>query len=122
MPKGARGEATFECGGETYTLLYNNRALADAENRTGKGILAVMDEARERKISVRDTADMLVAGLEAARREARAPHKPFTVEHAYAILDAMGFPAVYQLVMEAILQCFQYEPEGSAEEPNPSSA
>lgn len=119
MPKGARGEATFESGGQTYTLLFNNRALADAENRIGKGVLTIMDEARERKISIRDTADLLTAGLEAARRDQRAPHKPYTVEHAYAILDEMGFQAVYQIVMEAVLACFQYQPGGDAEEPNP---
>lgn len=121
MPKGARGEATFDCGGETYTLLYNNRALADAEARTGKGILAIVDEVRGGKLSVRDTADLLVAGLEAARRDQRAPHKPYTPEHAFAILDELGLARVVQVVMSAVADCVGYTAEGDAEAANPPS-
>lgn len=102
MPNaGARGEAILRVGDEEYPILYTNRALADAEQRTGKSALAMARAPME--MGIGDLAHLLVAGIEAARRDAHLHvARRFTVNDALALLDEVGFVNALPVVIEAM--------------------
>jgi hypothetical protein len=115
MP-GARGEATIQAGEREVTILFTNRALAEAEGQIGKSIIGVAQGFAEGTTGIRDIAYLLQAGMEAARRDARAGGKVVTLNDAYQVLDAVGFTAVSVAVMEAVSAVLSFT--GGDEVPN----
>ncbi len=116
---GARGEAVIEVpGGEPVTILFTNRALADAERATGKSVLDLAREAGQGRLGMADTAQLLYVGMEAARRDARVGGRAYNVNDAYAVLDAVGYARVAAPVMEAIAAVLAFE-AGGEEGDNP---
>jgi len=101
MP-GARGEATIQAGEREVHILFTNRALADAEAQIGKSIIGIAQGFAEGTTGVGDIAHLLRAGMEAARRDARAGGKVVTLNDAFQVLDEAGFTAVSVAVMEAV--------------------
>jgi hypothetical protein len=116
---GARGEATIHAGdrGEVQILL-TNRALADAERALGRSILAVAGGLADGTTGILEIATLLRVGLEAARRDAKAPGPPVAENTAYDVMDAAGFGAVSVAVMEAVAAVLAFG-TGEAEDPNP---
>lgn len=114
---GARGEAVIEVPGrEPVTILFTNRALADAERATGKSVLELAQGAGDGRLGVGDIARLLHVGMESARRDARTGGRSYSVNDAFSILDAVGFAAVSAAVMEAIAAVLSYDPNEEEEE------
>lgn len=123
MPTGARGEGALNVGERTYTLLYTNRALAEAERATGKTITEIARGMSSGSVGVGDVAAMLLVGMEHARREARAGGRSYTLNDAWTILDQLGFPSVAAAVMEAVAAVLTYsqDEEGEADADRPTT-
>jgi len=102
-------------GERTYTLLYTNRALAEAERATSKTITEIARGMSAGSVGVGDVAAMLLVGMEHARRETRAGGRSYTLNDAWAILDQIGFPSVAAAVMEAVAAVLTYSPDGEGE-------
>lgn len=119
MIRGARGERTVEVDGEVFRVLFTNRALAEAEEELGRGILAFLQEFTDGNGGVKDVAIVLKAGLEAARRDAREGGKPVSIVKAYDAMDAIGFTTAARMVAEAISDVLSYSTD-AGEEPDPN--
>ena len=115
---GARGEATITAGEREVQILYTNRALAEAEQALGKSIVGVAQGFLDGTSGIYDIAQVLHAGMKAARREARERGPQVTLDQVYAVLDQAGFAAVAAAVMEAVTAVLSYGPE---EEPDPNA-
>ena len=115
MP-GARGEATIQAGEREVHILFTNRALADAEGQIGKSVIGVAQGFTEGTTGIGDIAYLLRAGMEAARRDARAGGKVVTLNDAYQVFDAAGFTAVSVAVMEAVSAVVSFSGD---QDPNP---
>lgn len=106
---GARGEGVIELpDGEEINLLYTNRALADVEKSTGTSIILVADGFANGRTGVREMAQVLRAGMEAHRRDARAGGRAVTVGDAFDVLDAVGFARVAEVAMTAVGEVLGY--------------
>ena len=116
MTKGARGEALLTVGEQEYPILFTNRALAEAEQRTGKSILLLAREAGNGILGVGETAMLLLTGMETGRKDAKLPGKRYEAKDAYDLLDQAGFAAVAAAVYEAIAAVLAYDPEEGEEE------
>jgi hypothetical protein len=99
--KGARGEAVLEMDGQSYSILFTNRAIAEAEQRTGKAFLHMLRCATTGDLGVNDVANLLVTGLEAARRETGGG-KPYQITKAFELMDAVGFTQAAAAVVSAL--------------------
>lgn len=96
-------ERVIQAGDREVRVLFNNRALAEAEQamnlpvtqwNEGMGVIAV--------------AQLLRAGMESARRAARTPGRPVSLNEAYRVMDAAGFAPVTTAVMEAVAEVLSY--------------
>lgn len=117
MP-GARGETTIQAGEREVRVLYTNRALAEAEGALGKSIIGVAQGFSAGLSGVTELAHVLRAGMEAARRDARAGGRAIGLEEAYEVLDAAGFASVAQAVFTAVAEVLSYDGGGDGS-PNP---
>ncbi len=125
-PKGARGEGFLEIQDEDgevlerVVLLYTNQALADGERATGRTMLQLLQSAQREDMGVGDVAQLLLVGMEAARRETRSSGHGYSIRDAYRVLDALGFTQVAAVVYSAIAEAFAYDPR--TQRPNPPAA
>jgi len=115
---GARGEATIIAGEREVRILFTNRALADAEAQIGKSIIAVAQGFADGSSGITETAHLLRAGMEAARRDAGEGGRTVALTDAYVVLDEAGFAAVATAVCEAIAAVLSYG-AGGPEAKNP---
>jgi len=99
--KGARGEAVLEANGESYRILFTNRAIAEAEQRTGKAFLHLLRSATTGDLGMNDVVNLLVTGLEAARRETGVG-KSYQITQAFNLMDAVGFTQAAAAVVAAL--------------------
>ena len=67
MTTGARGDVSIQDGEREVRLLYTNRALANAERALGKSVIAVAQAFGTGGCGIYDVAQLLLAGMEAAR-------------------------------------------------------
>ena len=104
----ARGEGTINTEEKDYQILFTNRALATAEQQMGKSVLAVSSGLGNGSTGLFEMACLLQAGLEAARRDYRLGGKAFQLNDAYELMDAVGFAAVAQVVVEAMAAVLSY--------------
>jgi len=113
---GARGETTLQAGDTEYRILFTNRAIAEAEAAMGKSVIAAA-----RELGIADVGQLLAAGMEAGRREARTGGRAYTVNDAYRVMDEVGFAAAAKATLEAVAAVLSYgaEDEGEPESPNP---
>lgn len=102
MSTGARGETAFQANGREVRVLYTNRALADAEQRVGKSIMAIARGLQDESTTLGETVVLLRVGMEAARRDAGQPGPSISMNDAYAVMDAAGFGPTAVAVMEAV--------------------
>ena len=117
--KGARGEAVLEANGESYRILFTNRAIAEAEQRTGKTFMHLLRCFTTADYGVNDVANLLVTGLEAARRETGGG-KPYQITHAFDLMDAVGFTQVAGAITVALMAVLTFG--SKAEEGNESDS
>ena len=111
MAIGARGEGIVEAEGQTYPVLFTNRALAQAEKALGKPLTGFLAVIMRNELGVGDTAQLLAIGIEFGRRDAKTGGKAYTLDDAYRIMDAVGFTAVAAVIMEAIAAVLVYSQE-----------
>jgi hypothetical protein len=108
---GARGDVSIQDGDHEVRLLYTNRALANAEHALGKSVIAVAQAFGSGGCGIYDVAQLLLAGMEAARQEARATGRAHTLGDAYAVMDRAGFTQAANAVMEGIAAVLSYGTE-----------
>lgn len=119
MMTGARGEAVIEAGDREVPVLMTNRAIAVAEEQTGKSILEILEGYyADGKSGMRELAYLLRAGMESARRDARIGGRPVSLPQAYEVLDEVGFAKVAEAVMMAVAAVLSYGTEAEDEVPN----
>jgi hypothetical protein len=121
----ARSEGTIQANGADgrpteVTVLFTNRALAEAEAAIGRGIIGVAQGFRDGRSGVGDVAQLLRAGMEAARRDQRRGGRVVTLLDAYRVLDEAGFTAVAEVVMTAVAEVLGYSGEKAEEEADPN--
>jgi hypothetical protein len=107
----ARGEGTIQADGAEVSVLFTNRALAEAEKAIGRGIIGVAQGFQDGRSGVGDVAQLLRAGMEAARRDQRRGGQAVTLADAYEVLDAAGFTATANVVMTAVAAVLGYSGE-----------
>lgn len=122
-PLGARGEGILQVDGTEHRILFTNRAVAEAESSTGKGIIGLLQGFQIGTTGIGDVAHLLAAGLEAARRDAHAGGRPVQLDDAYRIMDQVGFAETSRCVVEAISAVLSYGKNKDGDEattsPNP---
>jgi hypothetical protein len=106
---GARGDAIIKAGEREVRILFTNRALANAERQIGKSVIAVAQGFARGDTGIGDVAQLLAAGIEAARQEARTGGRATTLNDAYGVMDQVGFERATQAVMEAISAVLSYK-------------
>ena len=111
MPRGEITISTRE--GQEYRVLYTNRALAEIEAACGKSIFAIFDSMTKEDLSITETAEMLKAGLNAARIYNREGGKVHSLNQAFDIMDEVGFIRVMQEIAPAIAAVFSDEDDGA---------
>lgn len=107
---GPRGESRILLpdGGE-ITVLFTNRALAEAETALNKSVLQLARQAADGGIGIGDIAQLLAVGMEYARRDAGIPGPRLNLSDAYRVLDAVGFVAAAQAVLESLAAVLSYQ-------------
>jgi len=101
---GARGEVYVTVGEQEYPVVFNNRALADAERLIGKTVLQLASDAQTGTLGVGEVASLLMVGLEQGRRRQKTTAKTFTVQRALSTMDEIGFPEAMRVVMEGVCE------------------
>lgn len=114
--RGARGEEFIEVGGERLSVLLTNRALAEVEKATEKTIVQILQEARAGAPGMNETAQLLRAGLEYGRRDARNGGRQVTLDDAWRAIDAIGFVAAARAVLLAVAGVLEFGGEDSNHE------
>lgn len=119
----ARGQAIIQADEKEVRVLFDNRALAEAEQQMGKSIIATLSAAQAKNdIAIKDLAQILRAGMSAARRDS-GKGKPATLIEAFTVLNWAGFGLVTKEVMTAVAAVLSYDPSkggGDGEEPDPN--
>lgn len=105
---GARGEATIQAGAQEVHVLFTNRALAEVEGQLNRSILAVANGFADGTSGMTETAHLLRAGMEAARRDAHEGGPAVSIGRAFEVLDEAGFSAVTVAVCEALSAVLAY--------------
>jgi len=111
MP-GARGEAIIQAGDREVRILLTIRALVEAEKQSGKGLSAILSK---EGFGIQETAILLCAGMEAARRDARLGGPRITINDAYDVLTEVGWQAASEAVLLAVTGAIS---PNEAEDPN----
>lgn len=110
----ARGEGTITLEDRVVDVLFTNRALAQAEKAMGKNVLGVVNGMTTGSAGFDDLAQLLAAGMEAARRDAKVGGRVITVNEAYAVMDELGFADTMAVVVGAVAQVISYSREKEA--------
>lgn len=118
-PASARGEVVFQAGDREVRVLFTNRSLADVEQKLGRGIVTLAQEMSQGITGVSDTVQLLRAGMEAARRDAREPGPAVAMNTAFDVMDVAGFGTVLEAVMDAVSTVLSYGTEEEGADPNP---
>lgn len=100
---GPRSEVTFEAGEGTVGILFTNRALAEAEAQIGKSAWMLVEVFGQGYYpAIADLVALLRAGMEGYRREHEPSEKPVSLDHAYEVLDLVGYSYTVTQVMPAV--------------------
>jgi hypothetical protein len=105
---GARGTGRLALATGEVEILFTNLALAEAETLTGKSVLQLADTGRTNALGMRDVAQLLLVGMEHARRAAHAGGPRVTLKEAFAIMDEVGFIKVAEVVLLALAAVLSY--------------
>lgn len=98
-------ERIIEAGDDEIRVLFTNAALAAAEQRLGRSVLAIMRNLVDGTAGVEETAQLLRAGMEAANRG----RDRVSMRDVYGIMDQVGFTTVLGVVLEAATEVLIYK-------------
>lgn len=112
MANKARGERTIK-GEETYTIVFNSNAIAQAESELGYGVGVAMGNYVTGAFSIRETIILLWASL-------LKYHGPLSVADAGDMLDEVlhkgkNLAEVFEALMEALNDALPFK--GDSEDP-----
>ena len=116
----ARGERIIRAGDKEITVLFTNRALADAEERMGRSIFGLVQGLMGGQTGMADIAELLRTGMQAARRDAGERPSTVSLDSAYAVLDTAGVTPVATILMSAIAAVLSYDPAKNGNRPEES--
>ena len=105
---GARGEGYLELDGETYAILLTNRAIAEAEQATGKTILQLLAAGADNSLGMREVAAVMTVGLSWGQREGLGTGRGAVQQNVWRLLDQLGFVACLEVVIEALSAVVDY--------------
>jgi len=114
---GARGEATIQVGEREVRILFTNRALAEVEGQLKRSIIAIAQGFGDGTSGITETAHLLRAGMEAARRDAGEGGPAISITRAFEVLEEAGFALTITAVCEAVAAVLGY----GAGEPEPKN-
>lgn len=103
------GSTSFEFNGQTFRLLFSNRALADAEKMLGKSIPSIFKTIEN--VGFNDIAVMFFVGMDAAKRYYRLPGKRYSMNDTFQLMDEIGFIAITPIIAKAVGDVIQYKSE-----------
>lgn len=106
-------ERIIKAGDREVRVLFNNRALAEAEQAMNLPVTQWNEG-----MGVASVAHLLRAGMESARRAARTAGRPVSLNEAYTVMDEAGFGPVTTAVMAAVAEVLSYGQEAEADDPN----
>jgi hypothetical protein len=109
MANKARGERSIK-GDETYTIVFNSNAIAQAEEQLGYGVGVAMGNYMTGAFSIRETIILLWAAL-------LKYHGPLSTADAGEILDEVlhkgkNLGEVFEALMEALNDALPFKGEG----------
>ena len=104
----ARGERFLETEDGEIRILFTNQALAEAEQRMGKPVLAVARDLVNNQSGVTEVAHLLRAGMQSANNNGRVKSS-VSLHQAYQIMDEVGFTVVMKAVLEAMTDVLMYD-------------
>jgi hypothetical protein len=116
--RGPREEVHLAVGEEDVVLLYTNWALEYIEGALKKSVFRLLRNLSEFDLSYGDLLQVLVAGMEASRRDRRITNKVYGLDDARRVIDARGFLPTAQLAMAAVAAVFKHD-EGVTKDESP---
>lgn len=124
MVQGARGESILMVDDQEVRVLFTNRALAEAEKHLGRTMMTLARDASALNMGFGDVATLLRVGMEAARRDSGGQGRPVTQNDAFRVMDAIGFTAASDVVLNGLGTVLAYDPsedetDGAEAEVNP---
>lgn len=103
-----RGEQFLETEDGEIRILFTNQALAEAEQRMGKAVLAVAHDLMNSQSGVFEVAHLLRAGMQSANNNGRRKNT-VSLHQTYKIMDEIGFTVVVKAVLEAVTEVLMYD-------------
>jgi hypothetical protein len=101
------------------TVLFTNRALMTVEKQTGRSVLAIAEGFANGQSGLGDMVQLLLAGMQAARRDAREGGPPLRMDDALEVMDQAGFGPTAAVVMGAVGAVLGYSNEiEESDDPN----
>jgi len=116
MSRGARGEAVLYAGDQEVRVLFTNKALIDFEKVSGKSVIGVAQGFMGGQAGVSEVAQLLLVGMQAARRDARTGGPAVKMADAIAVMDQVGFSDTAAAVMEAVAGVLGYSQDDAADD------
>lgn len=105
---GARGEETIVIGEKEISVLFTNRALAEAEGKLGESVTVTAGKLASGDVSMNTLAELLRCGMQAAARDAGETSR-VSINEAFDVLDGAGFTFVLEKVATAMTGCLSYD-------------
>lgn len=104
----ARGEEVIRTSDDReITILFTNRALAQAEERLGEPIIVIAGKLANGQVGMNQVVQLLRCGMEASDRD-RGGQGRVSVQDAYAVIDDVGFLNVVPVIITAMTGCLSY--------------
>ena len=111
-PRGARGEGILTVEGVEHRVLFTNRAMAEAERRTGRTISSLARAAAAGELTLNELVNLLVVGLEAARQSDHGA-AVYTLQRAWDLMDSAGYMETMAVVIGAASEALTWSPAGA---------
>lgn len=104
------GEGIIHAGNKEYRVLFNNRALAEAEQQMGKSVIGVARGYAQGDSGITELAHLLRAGMQASQRANKQRGRVVTMSDAFKVMDKVGFTEVATVVMRTLSDVLGYDP------------
>ena len=105
-------------GDQDMVLLYTNWALEYIEGAVKKSVFRLLRQLSEFDLTYGDLQQVLVAGLEASRRDRRITNMVYGLDDARKLIEARGFLPVAKISMGAVAAVFKYD-QGETKDESP---
>jgi hypothetical protein len=116
MANTERGEVDFEASGKTWTIRYTANALCEMEDALGQKTGAIIGQMQGADgVSLKTLRAIFWAGL-------RGGGQKVSIEAAGDVMDAVGIPAVTELIGRGFERAFPGAESGEAEDRPPTGS